>query len=269
MAMDIQKALKLGQFVAAAYSPVSTNPVKYSPPFNYQVVQVLYGNDLATDVNAIKVVVPFGFVARSPQPADNDFVVAIRGTEDIWEWMQDARFLMVTCPFNPGAGKTEDGFSDVYMSMNVNPGGGPRVVDALRTLLAAVPNATLSITGHSLGSALATLLALDVVKQNAFATPSVITLASPLVGDPQFARTYNAAVPDTWRIANWVDMVPRLPPSNWGFDPVDQLFQVSSLGKAKANPYCAHILPTYLYLLSQIAGAGGFALDPACTGWGL
>ncbi len=52
MAMDIQKALKLGQFVSAAYSPVGSNPVKYALPFNYQVVQVLYANDLATDINA-------------------------------------------------------------------------------------------------------------------------------------------------------------------------------------------------------------------------
>jgi hypothetical protein len=269
MAMDIQKALKLGQFVSAAYSPVSTNPVKYAPPFNYQVVQVLYGNDLATDVNVVKAMVPFGFIAQSPPPAATDFVVAIRGTESIWEWMQDARFLMVPCPFADGAGKTEDGFTDVYMSMNINLGGGPRVVDALRALLAAVPNATLNITGHSLGSALATLLALDVVENNAFATPSVITLASPTVGDTQFARTYNAEVPETWRVANWMDLVPKLPPSNWGYDHVDHLFQVNSLGKAKANPYCAHILSTYLFLISQIAGVGGFALDPACAGWGL
>ena|ERR1022692_496584 len=106
------------------------------------------------------------------------------------------------------------------MSMNVNPGGGPRAVDALRALLAPVPNATLNITGHSLGSALATLLALDVVENSAFAKPSVTTLASPMVGDTQFARTYNTEVPDTWRIANWMDLVPKLPPSNWGYDHV-------------------------------------------------
>ena len=69
MAMDIQKALKLGQFVSAAYSPVGSSPVKYALPFNYQVVQVLYANDLATDINAIKAVVPFGFIAQSPPPA--------------------------------------------------------------------------------------------------------------------------------------------------------------------------------------------------------
>jgi len=177
--------------------------------------------------------------------------------------MQDARFNQVDCPFATGAGKTEDGFSDVYMSMGVNPGGGQRAVDALRTLLAPVPNATLSITGHSLGAALATLMALDVVENNAFAKPSVVTLASPLVGDTQFARTYDVEVPDSWRIANFVDAVTKLPPSLWNYDHVDQLFQVNSLFKAKLNPVCCHILPTYMFLLGQLAGTN-LPLTPAC-----
>jgi triacylglycerol lipase len=73
-------------------------------PFNYQLVHVLSANDLATDVNAIKDDVPFGFIAQSPSPSANDFVVAIRGTESVWEWVQDARFLKVNCPFAAGAG---------------------------------------------------------------------------------------------------------------------------------------------------------------------
>src|SRR5258708_4292135 len=135
MSMDIQKALKLDQFASAAYNPSSTAPVQYPIPFNYQLVELLYANYLATDVNPIKEVVPFGFIAQSPSPAASDFVVAIRGTEGIWEWTQDARFLKVTCPFASGAGETEDGFTDVYMSLATSPGAGTRAVDALRGLL--------------------------------------------------------------------------------------------------------------------------------------
>jgi predicted lipase len=262
MTMDIQKALKLGQFVTAAYNPLTTNPATYPVPLGYQQVQAIYGNDLATDINAVKDIVPFGFIARSPAPA-NDFVVAIRGTESIWEWVQDARFNKIPCPFASGAGETEDGFSDVYMSLSTSAAAGPRVVETLRTLLAANPGATLNITGHSLGAALATLLALDVAENNNLA-PSVITFASPLVGDPQFARTYDVEVPDTWRIANLVDAVTKLPPALWDYDHVDQLFQVNSLFKAKFNPVCCHILTTYMFLLSQLAGTGPFPLDPAC-----
>jgi triacylglycerol lipase len=262
MAMDLQNALRLGQFATAAYNPLPTNPVSYPVRLGYQQVQVLYGNDLATDINAVKDIVPFGFIARSPAPA-NDFVVAIRGTESIWEWMQDTRFQRVTCPFAAGAGETEDGFTDVYMSLRTSPAGGQRVVDVLRGLMGPIQGATLSITEHSLGASLASLLALDVAENNNLA-PSVTTFASPFVGDPQFARSYNAEVPDTSRIANLVDAVPKLPPSFWGFDHVDQAFQVNSLLKAKFNPVCCHILSTYMFLLGQLAGGGNFQLDPTC-----
>lgn len=264
MPMDVQRALTLGQFVNAAENPANTNPVQYAIPFGWQLVQVIYGNDLATDISPVKDIVPFGFIAKSPDPA-NDFVVAIRGTDSIWEWIQDARFDRVTCPCAPGAGESDDGFTDVYESLVVAAdGSGPRIVDVLRGLLSTVGNATLAITGHSLGAALATLLALEVTKSGAFATPEVITFASPLVGDPQFASAYNTAVPNIWRIANVVDIVPKLPPASWGYQHVNQVFSVNSFGKAKLDPVCAHHLTTYLFLLGQLAGAVGFPLDPKC-----
>jgi triacylglycerol lipase len=262
--MDIQRALDLGRFVSAAENPANTNPIQYVVPLGFQLVHVIYGNDLATDVNPVKDIVPFGFIAKSPDPA-NDFVVAIRGTDSIWEWMQDARFDRVACPCGPGAGESEDGFTDVYESLVVAPdGSGPRVVDVLRVTLSPLGNATLAITGHSLGAALATLLALEVTESGAFATPEVITFASPLVGDPQFARTYDTEAPNSWRIANLMDLVPKLPPGFWGYDHVNQLFSLNSLGKVKMDPACCHHLATYLFLLSQLVAAGGFPLDPNC-----
>jgi hypothetical protein len=264
MPLDVQNALRIGQFATAAYAP-SSPPITYPIPFGYQLVQAIYGNDLATDIGGPKSTVPFGFIARSPAPS-NDLLVSIRGTEGIWEWIQDARFLRIPCPFASGAGTTEDGFTDVYMSLTVGSATGQRLVDQLRTLFASTPPTTLTITGHSLGAALATLLALDVVEQNIFASPSVITFASPFVGDAQFARTYDTEVPNTWRITNLVDVVPKLPPPVWGFDHVNQLFSVNSFGKAKMLPSCTHALSTYLYLLDQINGGNTFALGASCAG---
>jgi Lipase (class 3) len=263
MPMDVQRALNLGQFVYAAENPATTAPLTYNIPFGYQLVNTIYGNDLATDIDPVKDIVPFGFIAKGPAPA-NDFVVAIRGTASIWEWIQDARYLKVTCPFAQGAGQTEDGFTDVYMSLVVASNGSlPRLVDVLKALFAATPGATLTITGHSLGASLATLLALDV-KENAGIAPSVVTFASPLVGDAQFTLTYNTEVLDTWRIANRVDLVPKVPPVFWGYDEVNQLFPVNSFGKVKLVPACAHHLTTYLYLLSQLGPGGNFPIDADC-----
>jgi pimeloyl-ACP methyl ester carboxylesterase len=266
MQLDIRSALRIGRFADAAYAP-SEPPITFPIPFNYQLVQVVYGNDLATDIGGPKSIVPFGFIAQAPAPT-NDFIVSIRGTHGIWEWIQDARFLRIACPFAEGAGETEDGFTDVYMSLVVrSPAGSEiRLVDRLRQLLHTSSTTTLTITGHSLGGSLATLLALDVVENGAFADPAVITFASPFVGDAQFARVYDAEVPNTWRIANVVDIIPKLPPPQWGFDHVNELFSLNSFGKAKLFPVCTHALTTYLYLLDQLNGGHTFVLDPSCAG---
>jgi Lipase (class 3) len=65
----------------------------------------------------------------------NDLVIAIRGTEGVYEWVQDARFAMVPCPFVAAAGNTEDGFTSMYSSLRTGPDpASPRVVGALATL---------------------------------------------------------------------------------------------------------------------------------------
>ena len=65
MPFNLQTALQIGQFAAAAYN---FNPAakSYPLPFSYQLVNVIYGNDLATDIGGPKGIVPFGFV-RGPQ----------------------------------------------------------------------------------------------------------------------------------------------------------------------------------------------------------
>ena len=56
-----------------------------------------------------------------------------------------------------------------------------------------------------------TLLALDVAANTNFKNPTVYTYASPRTGDPSFASTYNQVVKNSFRIANRLDLVPKLP----------------------------------------------------------
>src|SRR5262249_2029408 len=116
------------------------------------------------------------------------------------------------------------------------------------------PVTSVTICGHSLGGALATLLALDVAVNGIFFA-TAYTYASPRVGDPQFVRTYNHAVPDTTRIANRLDAVPNLP-----FPPLyDHVLGEFPLNPVKVtlipfkvdpllalNIVCLHILTSYL-----------------------
>ena len=201
-----------------------------------------------------------------------EVVIAIRGTEGIDEWIHDAEFLQVSCPFLAGAGHTEDGFTAMYKSLRTGAAAGsPSVTSALATLSFRQPVSSLTICGHSLGGALVTLLALDVAANTTFKNPTVYSYASPRTGDPQFANTYNQVVKNTIRIANRLDLVPMLPlpPS---YEHVVVLNEVNPIQllplppKVLVSPtlVCEHSLDTYLYLLSRSSGGPVIPLDSAC-----
>jgi pimeloyl-ACP methyl ester carboxylesterase len=246
-----------GDVINVAYDAVNVN---------YQVVTTFYGNDLATDINPDGAldVVSFGFIAQDPA---GNAVVAIRGTEGIKEWVQDAKFLAVKCPFLPGAGQTEDGFTAVYQSLRMTrDAGSNRLVAALPNAAFPRPLTSLTICGHSLGGALATLFALDVAANTALGHGlTAITYASPRTGNPSFANTYNEVVPVTVRIANRLDLVPKLPLPPL-YEHVGQVTELNPLLKVKLDILCQHHLTTYLHLLSLQAGGTVLPLDQGCAG---
>jgi hypothetical protein len=280
--MDPNTALRFGQLVSAAYAVapnVLTNragdPVSVGKPaVDYEVVTSIYANDLATDMNPDrgKNLVSIGLVLQAT--ATGDAVIAIRGTEGIQEWVQDAKFLTVPCRFLASGGNTEDGFTDMYTSISSGTAAGsPSVIKALPTLPWKQTVTSLTICGHSLGGALATLLALDVAANasSPFNNPTVYTYASPRTGDPTFVATYNHVVHDTTRIANRMDLVSKLPLPPL-YVHVEGLFELNPVVLSippqvlvKAEIVCEHILTTYLFLLSRLAGGPPLQLDPKCV----
>ena len=90
------------------------------------------------------------------------------------------------------------------------------------------------------------------------------TFASPRTGDPSFADTYNQVVPNTVRIANRLDLVPKLP-----LPPLYQhvlgIFELNPMLKVKLDILCQHHLTTYLFLLSLQTGGTVLPLDQGCA----
>jgi hypothetical protein len=276
--MDLNKAIEYAQLVNAAYAIPPANLASSAGQSvsaggrTYTVVTSLYANDLATDMNPDRDndLVSIGLIFQAV--GAGDVVIAIRGTEGIQEWVHDAEFLQVPCPFLATAGHTEDGFTAMYQSLQTGTAAGsPSVVKALTTLPFTRKVSSLTICGHSLGGSLATLLALDVAANTAFNDPTVYTYASPRTGDPAFASKYNAVVKNTFRIANRMDIVPKLPmPPAYEHvlainevNPV-QLLPLPPKILVKFDFGCEHYLNTYLYLLSLQAGGPALALDAAC-----
>ncbi len=280
--MDVNRAIEFGQLVNAAYAIDPADLTNRAGQIinagigasntTYEVVNSIYANDLATDINPLRgeSQVSIGLVVQAP--ATGDAVVAIRGTEGILEWIHDANFLTVRCPFLSGAGSMEDGFTAMYNSLATGTAAGsPTLAGALSSLPWTRPVNSLTICGHSLGGALATLLALDVAANTPFKNPMVYTYASPRTGDSQFVNTYDRVLPNTFRIANRLDLVPKLP-----FPPLYEhvlgifelnpvIFAIPPKFLVKPEIACLHVLNSYLFLLSRLAGGTVLPLDGGCT----
>ncbi|HEY6308119.1 MAG TPA: lipase family protein [Candidatus Angelobacter sp.] len=98
-------------------------------------------------------------------------------------------------------GKVHQGFKTALAAVRDDL---TKALDALKPL-----NARLLIAGHSLGAALATLLA-------GITTPSALyTFGSPLVGDADFVATLQNV--DNHRYVDCCDIVTRIPPEDLGY----------------------------------------------------
>lgn len=153
-----------------------------------------------------KIEVFYGFLLES----DDDSILVFRGTQRTAEWLGNVYAVQQTY-FHPQTGerlgRIHTGFRRIADSI-INP----LAVDAVRQIN---PNKPCYVSGHSLGSALATILALDM----ALAVPAlqpqlqVYVYASPRVGDPEFVRSYARILPNTFRVTNLADPIPTMPPT--------------------------------------------------------
>jgi hypothetical protein len=282
--VTIQAAINAALFVQFVYDNWGTDalsidldgkPVVTSkgapiiPGKTYTVLKTIYANDLATTLNPNRPILEgfktIGIVAANDaDPAD--IYVAVRGTSTVWEWIQDVNFFMKSFSNVSGSGLTEDGFTDMYQSFSFTAGvnQGPAFIKNLAAVITkSSPKACATIVGHSLGSSLATLLALDL-SANTPVQNSLYTLASPRTGDLTFSHLFNHVVPNAYRIANRLDIVPKTPPPllYWHVGDETELIPGSDL---KFDLKCEHILTTYLHLLGALNGTQPlYPLDASC-----
>lgn len=271
IAIDWNKAIHYARLVqiAESVSPdgsYGTNEIAQIQAAGYTFLQPFYGDDLATDVDPhLGDVVSFGFLAVS---AAQELVAAIRGTDTLLEWLHDGSFLMVASPIPGVRGRTEDGFTAVYRSLRMGQANGSQTVrDSMGNYLDTAAATSVTICGHSLGGALATLLAIDVALNTSCRDLVAYTYASPRTGDHEFAGSYNAAVPSSFRVANRQDLVPKLPPFlPLPYEHVNTECMLNPPpGAIKPTIGCMHHLTSYLWLMGRLAGTKAFPLDGDCS----
>lgn len=299
--LDRAQAVLYGKFVNAAYAMYFSDPANLTPdpkdllPSGFWMVAWIQMSDFAFGSRQKKF---YGFIAQSIlNPSTH--VIAIRGTEGLVEWYDDA--LAAHTPFKQvsNSGLVATGFDGIYSSLQVvkrnRPSAQPgltaqalaasaappqpmqgsfaeqvaqlvgstapaRDAHALLMGLAQAPPPSVAITGHSLGAALCTLYVMENASKGLVHSPVICTFASPRVGNGDFVTAFNKLAGVTsWHIRNTLDIVPMLPPTLLGYGDVDQVYDFNSFGMVKLSPSCWHSMLTYMHWLDPRV-----ALEEAC-----
>ena len=221
------------------YNPYTYPPdiTKYYEPYAQLMIQVADNISVANCTNLLPLPIPptftdslrveginpssgqtnmFAYVFWNDQYA----IIGFTATIFLSEWLLDFQYQQVppTGFFSFAEGTlVHKGFYSIYMAIR----------NQLVAWRAAHPTHKLTIVGHSLGGALATLCAYDF-GTNGETNNIVYTFGSPRVGNPLFAQIYSdpvgGIVKNTMRIENTEDIVPALPPAgiqNWIYEHVN------------------------------------------------
>lgn len=148
----------------------------------------------------------FGYAATSSKYN----VIALRGTKSNFEWIMDAAIPQVPVPLfwysNEGfkQAKVHLGFLIFYVFLV------EQIIEACNQFNNELP---CLVTGHSLGAALATLVAPTIKILTGNSNVQMYNYASPRVGNPAFVDAYNFLISESYRVINLSDLVPMIPPS--------------------------------------------------------
>lgn len=157
------------------------------------------------------------FIAQNA--LQNQLAIAMRGTDFQMAIDRDEDFCVgETVPFPQGglpptqiARGAMEAFQEVTQSKFVQT--GTTLYEALKQAVEAMPGATVFVTGHSLGGAIATTVALYLAAEakagQLDAAFKIYTYAAPTAGLADFAQAFDREFADSsWRLYNLYDAVP-------------------------------------------------------------
>lgn len=172
-------------------------------------------------------------------------ILVFRGTQTQAEWLKNlnAAQQMYVAPSGKDFGEVHKGFFQLTRNLR------PSIAEVAKELDPTIP---CYITGHSLGAAIATLAAMELIQ----AVPQIqdqiqlYTFAGPRVCSPTFAKIHSQLIPNAYRIVNLGDTVPLVPPVTIGNSYV-HIGQEWSFLAQFGDVLLNHVVDTYQTALEQ------------------
>lgn len=131
--------------------------------------------------------------------------IGFRGSSNIQNWISNIQIKQIQ-PYDDEQLYMEKGFYNLYYSMKDS------IMYILDSLSVKYNTYNVFATGHSLGGALATVFAFDMMyMKDKYNIKYVITFGSPRVGNEYFAQYFYSFDIYSKRITHYYDIVPHVP----------------------------------------------------------
>lgn len=242
-----REMVRYGEFIQAAYHCFHSDPATSGkeapsprqvavPDRSYRVTKNLYATASVGLPDWVDKVAPdldwmtqrtscIGYVAVCDDQREisrmgrRDIVISLRGTATCLEWAENMRDLLVNLPNKSidghGQPKVQCGFLSLYKTAGAHVSSlAESVVTEIKRLteLYKGENLSITVTGHSLGAALALLVADDLSTCSDDMPPiAVYTFGGPRVGNRAFTKRLSSQNVKVLRIVNSQDIITRVP----------------------------------------------------------
>ena len=192
-------------------------------------------------------------VAILHKPETQELYVVFRGSDKSIDWINNFQFRQQIYPY--GDESTTDvrfhrGFMNAYFSVR----------DRLQAEIRQYPDHSITLTGHSLGGAVATIAALDLqynITQHTGQAIRLYTFGSPRVGNAALVNSFRQRVPQSYRFVYGWDIVSRVPRAWQRYGDVPQEYRLGSrwTWKVISRRFKDHAISNYISALEAKAKA--------------